>query len=93
MELYPEEFAWLHPDDARTLGIKDADYVKVSSRRGQLTVRAKLAPTMARGSVFMTFHFYDKPTNVLTNQALDPVSKTPEFKVTAVKLEKAITTD
>ncbi|OFZ56451.1 MAG: formate dehydrogenase subunit alpha [Bdellovibrionales bacterium RIFOXYC1_FULL_54_43] len=93
MELFPEELAWLHPDDAQTLGIKDADYVKVTSRRGQLTVRAKIAPAMARGSVFMTFHFYDKPTNVLTSQAFDPVSKTPEFKVTAVKLEKAIATD
>jgi formate dehydrogenase alpha subunit len=88
LELHPEELISLHPADARRLRIKDGEPVQVTSRRGTLRVKAKLTDMVARGMAWMTFHFYETPTNVLTQQALDPVSKTPEFKVTAVRIEK-----
>jgi len=88
MALEPEEMVRISPEDAARLGIADGEEVKVSSRRGALTVKAKISPRQHPGTAWMTFHFYDQPTNVLTNQALDPVSKTPEFKVTAINIEK-----
>lgn len=89
MELHPEEVVWMHPQDAAQLGVADGDRVKVSSRRGALEVKAFVTEDMAPGQAFMTFHFYESPTNLLTQQAFDPVSKTPEYKVTAVRIEKA----
>jgi predicted molibdopterin-dependent oxidoreductase YjgC len=87
VELVPEDTVWLHPDDAERLGIGDGQPVRISSRRGQLTAPAQVTDRVLPGSAFMTFHFYKTPTNVLTAQALDPVAKTPEFKVTAVRIE------
>jgi anaerobic selenocysteine-containing dehydrogenase len=89
MILHPEEDIALHPADAAALGVADGDMVKVSSRRGSLVVRARVSEEMKAGTAFMCFHFYGQPTNVLTQQALDPASKTPEYKVTAIKVEKA----
>jgi len=88
MEIEPEETVRLNPVDAERLGIADGDMVRVTSRRGALDVRAKITDVVKPSTLHMTFHFYDQPTNVLTNQALDPVSKTPEYKVTAVRIEK-----
>jgi formate dehydrogenase (NADP+) alpha subunit len=88
MALYPEEMISVHPDDAVRLGIADGEIVRVSSRRGALDVKARITKMVKPGEAFMTFHFYESPTNVLTIQALDPASKTPEFKVTAVNIEK-----
>ncbi len=87
MKIHPRESVHIHPEDAGRLGIRDGSEVKVSSRRGSLKVRAKVTDEVLPGAAFMTFHFYESPTNVLTHQQLDPVSKTPEFKVTAVKIE------
>ena len=89
MDLHPEEVVWIHPKDAEKLGVAEGDPVLVSSRRGALEVKAFVTEDMAPGQAFMTFHFYESPTNVLTQQAFDPVSKTPEYKVTAVRIEKA----
>jgi len=50
--------------------------------------KAKVTDISPPGAIFMTFHFAESPTNVLTNPALDPVSKIPEFKVCAVRIEK-----
>jgi predicted molibdopterin-dependent oxidoreductase YjgC len=88
MELHPEEIVALNPKDAAKLGVQDGDRVKVSSRRGALEVLARVSDEMKPGEVFMTFHFYDQPTNILTQQALDPSAKTPEYKVTAVRIDK-----
>ncbi len=86
--LHPEERIWLNPHDARKLGISDGDRVKVISRRGEVLTRAKVTEEVAPGTAFMTFHFYETPTNLLTGDALCPIAKTPEFKVTAVRVEK-----
>ena len=83
-----EELVEMNPDDALTLGIEDGSMVEVSSRRGNVRARAKTTEKSPKGVVFMTFHFAETPTNVLTNPALDPVAKIPEFKVCAVKLNK-----
>jgi predicted molibdopterin-dependent oxidoreductase YjgC len=86
--LQGEELVEMNPEDALTLGIEDGSMVEVSSRRGKLLVRAKTTDKSPKGVVFMTFHFAETPTNVLTNSALDPVAKIPELKVCAVKLNK-----
>jgi formate dehydrogenase alpha subunit len=84
-----EEQVEINPDDALRLGITDGETVKIISRRGQVIAKAKIIETSPGGVVFMTFHFAESPTNLLTNPALDPVSKIPEFKVCAVRIEKA----
>ncbi|MDM7913379.1 MAG: molybdopterin-dependent oxidoreductase, partial [Methanotrichaceae archaeon] len=83
-----EELVEVNPDDALLLGIEDGSMVEVSSRRDNVRARAKTTEKSPKGVVFMTFHFAETPTNVLTNPALDPVAKIPEFKVCAVKLNK-----
>ena len=88
-QLRGEEFTEMNPEDAARLGISDGDTVRVSSRRGQITARAKLTRSSPPGVVTMDFHFAESPTNQLTNPALDPAAKIPEFKVCAVRVEKA----
>ncbi len=83
-----EELVEINPADAMASGIADGDAVRVVSRRGEVTARARLTDVSPPGVVFMTFHFAESPTNVLTNPALDPTAKIPEFKVCAVRLEK-----
>jgi predicted molibdopterin-dependent oxidoreductase YjgC len=61
----------------------------VRSRRGSLTAVARLSAGIVPGTVFMPFHFAEAAANVLTNTALDPVAKIPEYKVCAVTVEKA----
>jgi len=88
-ERYPESLVEIHPDDADQLGISDGQLVKVTSRRGQVEAKALITTKSAPGSIFMNFHFADTPVNALTNPALDPTGKIPEYKVCAVKLEAA----
>jgi len=83
-----EELVEMNPKDALTLGIEDGEQIEVSSRRGRVKARTKTTEKSPSGVVFMTFHFSETPTNILTNPALDPVAKIPEFKVCAVKLNK-----
>jgi formate dehydrogenase alpha subunit len=84
----PEAAVLINPEDASRLGIKHGDKVKVSSRRGEIVVKAEVTDSFAPGVVFMTFHFAESAANILTNPKLDPVSKIPELKVSAVKVEK-----
>lgn len=77
----------VNPSDARELGISSGELVKVRSRRGELLVEAMLTERVNPGEVFMPFHFAEAPANLLTNDALDPDSGIPEFKVCAVGLE------
>jgi formate dehydrogenase alpha subunit len=84
----PEGTVEMSPQDASRLGIAQGDKVKVSSRRGGVITKAKITDTMPPGLVFMAFHFAESAANILTNPKLDPVSKIPELKVSAVKVEK-----
>jgi formate dehydrogenase alpha subunit len=83
-----EELVEINPRDGRSMGIENGNLVEVSSRRGKVRAKAKLTEKSPPGVIFMTFHFAETPTNVLTNPALDPVAKIPELKVCAVKLNK-----
>ena len=60
----------------------------VTSRRGSVEVRAQVGDTPRDDTTFLAFHWRECPANALTNPALDPIAKIPEFKVCAVKLEK-----
>ena len=83
-----EEKVEVNPEDALKLGITDGEIVKVISRRGKVIVKAKVTEDSPAGVVFMTFHFAESLTNLLTNPVLDPVSKIPELKVCAVRIER-----
>jgi formate dehydrogenase alpha subunit len=78
----------INPEDALALGVENEEPVRVSSRRGEIRIPAKISHRVDRGMVFIPFHFAECAANVLTNPALDPVAKIPEFKVCAVKVEK-----
>lgn len=88
-KLYEFELLEINPEDALNLEISNGDIVKVSSRRGEMNAKVKITDTVPEGLVAMTFHFSETPTNLITNNALDPVSETPELKYCAVKVEKA----
>jgi len=83
----PESFIEIHPSTAKSLGIIDGSKVRVSSRRGDITTVAKLTKKIKEGVVFMPFHWAEGSANTLTNPALDPISKIPEYKVCAVNIE------
>jgi len=87
-EIYPPAPFEINPQDAAAEGIADGQTVTLSSRRGSVQARAVVTERSPRGTVFMPFHFREAPANVLTNPALDPIAKIPEFKVCAVKLER-----
>ena len=78
----------INPKDARELAIGDNGLVKVVSRRGEVVAKAKVTEASPPGVIFMTFHFAESAANRLTNHALDPVAKIPEYKVCAVRVEK-----
>lgn len=86
--LRAKELVEVNPNDANALGIADGEVVRVISRRGEVTARVKVTNDSPPGVVTMSFHFAESPTNTLTNPALDPVAKIPEFKVCAVRIEK-----
>ena len=87
-QLHSEEALAMHPDTAAEYNISDGDLLQVASRRGQMNVRAKVTDACLPGVVSSTFHFFESPVNQLTNAARDPVAKTPETKVCAVRVEK-----
>jgi len=82
-------FVEVHPSMAATYGVRHGDRVRLTTRRGTAVVSAQLNPGIRMDTVFMPFHFGgDGRANLLTNPALDPVSRMPEFKVCAVRLER-----
>jgi formate dehydrogenase alpha subunit len=86
----PEAFVEINPEDARKLAVESGAKVKVSSRRGAITVKALVSKRPQKGVVFIPFHFKEAAANVLTSStALDPVAKIPAFKVSAVRIERA----
>lgn len=88
-EIRPYELAEINPIDAEKLEIKEEDFVRVTSRRGSILTRATITDKVKPGMMFMTFHYKESPVNELTNSAYDPISKTAEYKISAVKVEKA----
>jgi formate dehydrogenase alpha subunit len=88
MWMWPEEAIEISPTDAKELGIEDGETVLVSSRRGQVRTKAKVTDRSLRGVAFLSFHYRDVLTNLLTNAALDPQAKTPEYKACAIRIDK-----
>ena len=87
-EVFPIAHAEINPRDARKYGLVTGDEVVLETRRGRINAKALVTDKSPKGVVFMPFHFWEAAANNLTNPALDPIAKIPEFKVCAVRLEK-----
>jgi formate dehydrogenase major subunit len=85
----PEASVGIHPEDARALGVREGQRVTVRSRRGSVTLAARVSDAECRGAVFIPFHFREAAANLLTLDELDPAGKIPEFKFCAVAVEPA----
>jgi formate dehydrogenase major subunit len=87
--LEPEAVAGLHPNEMDRLGVNPGDLIRVTTRRGELILKARADRDVAVGMVFIPFAFAEAPANMLTNPQLDPMGKIPEFKFAAARVEKA----
>ena len=88
--ILPEETADISIQDAKRQGIANGDYVRVWSRRGEVTVKARITEEVPPGMVWMAFHFREGNANWLTNPVFDPITQTAEYKACAVNLEKKV---
>jgi formate dehydrogenase major subunit len=84
--LEPDPVASVHPLDLAAMGGRPGDVVTIASRRGEVTLYARADESSPRGAVFVPFCYYEAAINRLTNAALDPFAKIPEFKYCAVRL-------
>jgi assimilatory nitrate reductase catalytic subunit len=88
VDQYPEPMLEIHPELAKKYNIKDKELVNVVTRRGSALFPAQIVETIRKDTVFIPYHWADeKSANQLTIGTLDPISKIPEFKVCACKLE------
>ncbi|GAB4147973.1 MAG: hypothetical protein Fur0021_07310 [Candidatus Promineifilaceae bacterium] len=87
-EIYPEAVCEMSPEDAAAAGMKTGDWVKVSSRRGAIKTRLLVTERSPRGTIFIPFHFAEAAANLLTLDRIDKRAKIPDYKSTAVKIEK-----
>ncbi|MDW4550775.1 formate dehydrogenase subunit alpha [Defluviimonas sp. D31] len=85
----PEANCSLHPDTLKRLGVAPGERIRLSTRRGSIEIMARADRAIAEDMVFVPFAYVEAAANVLTNPALDPYGKIPEFKFAAVKVEKA----
>ncbi|MFC3284736.1 formate dehydrogenase subunit alpha [Litchfieldella rifensis] len=88
-DLEPEAVASLAPSELRRLGLEPGDPVSITTRRGQITLRTRADSLMPEGMVFVPFCYAEAAANILTNPALDPYGKIPEFKYAACRLTRA----
>ncbi|MBV1692926.1 MAG: formate dehydrogenase subunit alpha [Hyphomicrobiales bacterium] len=86
--LEPEAIVGLHPGEMERLGLAAGDMVKVSTRRGAITLKVRADRDVAEGMIFIPFAFAEAPANMLTNPQLDPMGKIPEFKFCAARIER-----
>jgi formate dehydrogenase major subunit len=84
--LEPDPVAMLHPLDIVDLGIQPGDIITIESRRGKVSLYARADESSPKGAVFVPFCYYEAAINKLTNDALDPFGKIPEFKYCAVRI-------
>jgi assimilatory nitrate reductase catalytic subunit len=90
VENAPEPYVEIHPLAARKLGIEAGDIVRVTSRRGEMFVPAKITRAIRPDTVFIPYHWGGKQAaNQLTVRAFDPISRIPEYKVCAVQVGRA----
>jgi formate dehydrogenase alpha subunit len=88
LEIYSEALIEVNPQDADTLGLNGHRRVRVTSRRGSIEAQAWITDRVPPGMVFANFHFPEASANELTHASLDPVAKIPEYKISAVRVEK-----
>lgn len=86
--ILPHELIEICAEDAAKYGLEDGDFMRVTSRRGSVVGRAKITEKVKPGLIYMTFHFSETPVNQLTSAHYDPITKTAEYKVTAVNIKK-----
>ncbi len=86
----PNAYVEINPEDAKLSNIKEGEIISVVSRRGSIDINAKISDRPLQGVVFIPFHFSEAAANILTNSALDPIAKIPEYKICAVKIQKKI---
>jgi len=86
---WDEDVLEIHPSDAQAQGVSDGQWVSLKSRKGEITLRAKLSERMAPGVVYTTFHHPDTGANVVTTENVDWATSCPEYKVTAVAVAPA----
>ncbi len=91
--LEPEAIVGLNPGEMERMGIAPGSLVRVTTRRGVLTLKARADRDIAEGMVFIPFAFAEAPANMLTNPQLDPLGKIPEFKFAAARVERAEVTE
>ena len=87
LEIYPKPLIEVNQEDAARLGLNGHKRIRVTSRRGSIEAEALVTDCVPPGMVYANFHFPEASANQLTIAALDPVSKIPEYKVCAVKVE------
>lgn len=85
----PRGLLWINPADAVARAITTDAPVRIRSRRGMVATRAVVSDAVPPGTVAMPYHFAEASSNLLTNDAVDPISRTPELKVCAVAVERA----
>ncbi|MET0686687.1 MAG: molybdopterin dinucleotide binding domain-containing protein, partial [Solirubrobacteraceae bacterium] len=85
--IQPEAKVFIGVEDAAEMGIEDGDFVRVTSRRGSIELKASLTHRETRGSCFIPFHFREAAANLLTIDEIDPFGKIPEFKFCAVRID------
>jgi formate dehydrogenase major subunit len=88
---HDEDVLEIHPWDAENRGIEDGDLVSITSRAGETTLRAKISERMQPGVVYTTFHHPVSAANVVTTEFADWATDCPEYKVTAVQVNRAYT--
>ena len=88
-DLAPECEIEINRADAEELGLTDGQTAAVTSRRGRIKAKINVTDRVGRGVIFLPFHYAEAAANVLTNTALDPIAKIPEYKVCAVRLKAA----
>jgi formate dehydrogenase major subunit len=85
----PEAFCEMNEGDLARMGVADGSFVRLTTRRNAVRVRVRATHRVAPGGVFIPFHFREAAANLLTNDALDPKGKIPEFKFCAVRVDPA----
>ncbi|HUE95011.1 MAG TPA: molybdopterin dinucleotide binding domain-containing protein, partial [Longimicrobiaceae bacterium] len=93
-QMAPSAAAQIHPETARRYGISDRSEVILATRRGQARFNVELSPRLRADTIFVPLHWGEEASaNRLTNPLLDPISRMPEFKVCAVRIERVFTSE
>jgi formate dehydrogenase major subunit len=85
---HEEDRLEIHPHDAEERGVKDGDWVGITSRAGETVLRADVTERVQPGVVYTTFHFPESGANVITTDSSDWATNCPEYKVTAVQVSR-----